>query len=160
MLSCLTLYNDKQNFFGISVTAITQSYSEDSQSFTEFLMKINKISEQIIGAAIEVHRQLGPGLLESAYQNCLYYELAEQGLHVEKEKPMPIVYKTIKIDHGYRMDLVVENKVVVEIKTVEAFTDVHPAQILTYLRLGDYKLGLLINFKVSLLKDGLKRIIN
>lgn len=124
------------------------------------IMKLNKLTEQVIGASIEVHRQLGPGLLESAYQNCLYYELTEQGLYVEKEKPMPIVYKAIKLNHGYRMDLVVENKVVIEIKTVEILTDVHNAQLLTYLKLGTYKLGLLINFNVSLLKHGLKRIIN
>lgn len=123
-------------------------------------MKLNKLTEQIIGAAIEVHKQLGPGLLESAYQNCLYYELTEQGLYVEKEKPMPIIYKTIEIDHGYRMDLVVEHKVVIETKTVESLTDVHFAQLLTYLKLGNYKLGLLMNFNVSLLKDGIKRIIN
>lgn len=123
-------------------------------------MTINQISEKVIGAAIEVHRTLGPGLLESAYQECLCYELRQQGLKVRREVPMPIVYKEVKLDHGYRMDLLVEEQVVVELKTVEAFTDVHLAQVLTYLRLGDYKLGLLINFNVSLLKDGIKRVIN
>ncbi len=120
----------------------------------------NKISNKIIGLAIEVHKSLGPGLLESAYQECLYYELRNNGLNVEKEKPMPIVYKEIKLDHGYRIDLLVENKVVVEIKTVDTLLDVHFAQLLTYLKLGNYKLGLLINFNVSLLKNGIKRIIN
>ncbi len=120
----------------------------------------NKLTEKIIGCAIEVHKILGPGLLESAYQECLYYELKNAGLKVEKEKPMPIVYKDIKLDHGYRIDLLVENKVVVELKTVEAFTDVHLAQVLTYLKLGNYKLGLLINFHVTKLINGLKRVIN
>lgn len=120
----------------------------------------NELSKKVIGFAIDVHKTLGPGLLESAYRECLYYDLVQSGLYVEKEKPMPIVYKEVKLDHGYRMDLLVENKLVVEIKTVEFFTDVHLAQILTYLRLGDYRLGLLINFHVSRLKDGIKRVIN
>jgi len=120
----------------------------------------NEISKKIIGAAIEVHKQLGPGLLESAYKECLFYELQQAGLKVRKEKPMPIIYKEIKLDHGYRIDLLVEEKVVIEIKTVEAFTDVHLAQILTYLRLGNYKLGLLLNFHTTIMKNGIKRIIN
>lgn len=119
----------------------------------------NKLSKDIIGSAIEVHKTLGPGLLESAYQTCLMHELRSKGLVVASEIPMPIVYKDIKLDHGYRIDLLVENKVVVEIKTVEAFTDVHMAQVLTYLKLGNYRLGLLINFHTSLLKQGIKRII-
>jgi GxxExxY protein len=123
-------------------------------------MELNNLSREIIGCAINVHRALGPGLLESAYQECLEFELKELGLKVEKEVPMPIVYKDVKLDHGYRMDLLVEDKIVIELKTVEAFTDVHTAQVLTYLRLGNYKLGLLINFQVSVLKDGIKRIIN
>ncbi len=118
------------------------------------------ISRKIIGCAIEVHKQLDPGLLESAYQECLYYELIKTGLNVRKEIPMPIVYKEVKLNHGYRMDLLIEEKVVVEIKTVEALNDVHTAQILTYLKLGDYKLGLLLNFNVSILKNGIKRLIN
>ena len=122
-------------------------------------MNENEISKIIIGCAIEVHKQLGPGLLESAYQECLYYELIQAGLNVQKEKPMPIVYKEVKLDHGYRIDLLVKNKVVIEIKTVEELNDVHTAQVLTYLKLGNYKLGLLLNFHVSLLKDGIKRII-
>lgn len=119
----------------------------------------NEITNCIIGSAIEVHKKLGPGLLESAYQQCLFYELKQEGLIVEMEKPMPIVYKEIKIDHGYRMDLLVENKVVVELKTVEAFTPVHTAQVITYLKLGGYKIGLLINFHVTVLKNGIKRIV-
>lgn len=120
----------------------------------------NELSRIILGFAIEVHKQLGPGLLESAYQECLYHELLNAGLHVQKEKSMPIIYKDVKLDHGYRVDLLVENKVVIEIKTVENFTDVHTAQVLTYLRLGNYKLGLLLNFHVTTLKNGIKRIIN
>jgi GxxExxY protein len=120
----------------------------------------NELSKIIIGCAIDVHKQLGPGLLESAYQECLFYELLHKGLFVEKEKPMPIIYKEVKLDHGYRIDLLVDQKVVVELKTVEAFTDVHTAQVLTYLKLGGYKLGLLINFYVSMLKNGIKRVIN
>jgi len=123
-------------------------------------MTDNEITETIIGCAIRVHRTFGPGLLESAYQTCLEYELKKSGLKVEKEKPMPIIYEEIKLDHGYRIDLLVENKIVVELKTVERFTDVHLAQVLTYLKLGEYKLGLLINFNVTLLKQGIKRIIN
>jgi GxxExxY protein len=123
-------------------------------------MSENEISNKVIGHAIEVHKTLGPGLLESAYQECLCFDLIKSGLYVEREKPMPIIYTEVKLDHGYRIDLLVENKLVIEIKTVECFTDVHTAQILTYLRLGNYKLGLLINFHVTLLKDGIKRIIN
>ena len=120
----------------------------------------NELSNIIIGCAIEVHKQLGPGLLESAYQECLYYELIEAGLTVVKEKSMPIVYKEVKLDHGYRIDLLVEEKVVIEIKTVEMLNDVHTAQVLTYLKLGNYKLGLLLNFHVSVLKNGIKRLMN
>ena len=120
----------------------------------------NELSTKIIGCAIEVHKLLAPGLLESAYQECLYYELKQLGLKVKKEKPMPIVYKEVKLDHGYRIDLLVEEKVVIEIKTVEAFNDVHTAQVLTYLRLGKYILGLLFNFQTTILKNGIKRIIN
>ncbi|PKP35501.1 MAG: GxxExxY protein [Bacteroidetes bacterium HGW-Bacteroidetes-17] len=123
-------------------------------------MTENELSKIIIGCAIEVHKHLGPGLLESAYQECLYYELKQSGLKVQKEKPMPIIYKEVKLDHGYRIDLLVEEKVVVEIKTVEILNDVHTAQMLTYLKLGNYKLGLLLNFHVAILKNGIKRLIN
>ena len=123
-------------------------------------MEENKITEKIIGAAIEVHKALGPGLLESAYQECLLFELKTIGLKVEKEISLPIIYKELKLNHGYRIDLLVENKIVLELKTVESFTDVHSAQILTYLKLGNYPLGLLINFHTKLLKNGIKRFIN
>jgi GxxExxY protein len=123
-------------------------------------MSENELSGKVIGAAIAIHRTLGPGLLESAYRECLCYKLRASGCKVEKEKSMPIVYEGIKLDHGYRMDLLIENSLVVEIKTVETLTDVHLAQVLTYLRLGNYHLGLLINFQVDLLKNGLQRVIN
>ena len=120
----------------------------------------NEISKTIIGCAINVHKQLGLGLLESAYQECLFYELQQKGLKVRKEVPMPIVYKEVKLNHGYRIDLLVENKVVIELKTVEELNEVHTAQVLTYLKLGSYRLGLLLNFNVTMLKSGIKRIIN
>jgi len=123
-------------------------------------MSENEISNAVIGKAIEVHKTLGPGLLESAYQECLFYELKNSGLFVEREVSMPIVYKDIKLDHGYRIDLLVEKKVVIELKTVDALIDVHEAQILTYLKLGNYKLGLLMNFNVSILKNGIRRFVN
>ncbi len=123
-------------------------------------MTENEISKLIIGYAIEVHKQLGPGLLESAYEECLYYELKKAKLKVKKQVALPILYKDMRLDYGYRIDLLVEDKVVVELKTVESLTDVHEAQVLTYLRLGYYKLGLLINFNVTLLKNGLKRYVN
>ena len=114
---------------------------------------------QIVGCALEVHKALGPGLLESAYKECLYYKLTKAGLFVEKEKPMPLVFEEVKLDCGYRIDLLVENKIVLELKAVEALNDVHLAQILTYMRLGKFSLGLLINFNVARLKEGIKRVI-
>jgi len=119
----------------------------------------NKLSKTIIGCAIRVHNELGPGLLESAYKHCLMYELVNQDLSTSKEVPMPIKYKSVALDYGYRMDLLVENKVVIEVKAVEGLNEVHLAQMLTYLRLGGYKLGLLINFNVILLKNGIRRVI-
>jgi GxxExxY protein len=123
-------------------------------------MNENELSNRIIGLAIDIHNSLGPGLLESAYKECLYYRLTKEGFLVEKEKPMPLVYEKVKLDCGYRIDLLVEKKVVIEIKSVECLNDVHFSQTLTYLKLGKFKLGLLINFNVSLLKEGIKRIIN
>lgn len=123
-------------------------------------MNENEITEKIIGCAINVHKNLGPGLLESAYQQCLYYELRKSGLRVEKEKALPLVYEEVKLDCGYRLDLLVENKIVVEIKSVEALNDIHLAQVLTYLKLNNSKIGLLINFNVIQLVKGIKRVIN
>jgi len=120
----------------------------------------NEITEKIIGAAIRVHTELGPGLLESSYQECLFHELVLEGLKVEKEKPLPLVYKGVKLDCGYRVDLLVEDVIVVELKAVESITDVHIAQVLTYLKLSNSRIGLLLNFNVFRLKNGLKRLIN
>ncbi len=119
-----------------------------------------QLTSIVIGKAIEVHRALGPGLLESAYQECLLYELQQAGLFVEREKALPIVYKEVKLEHGYRLDLLIEGLLVIELKTVEALTDVHTAQILTYLRLGNFPLGLLINFHVKMLREGIRRYAN
>jgi len=123
-------------------------------------MTENELSNKIIGCALKVHSELGPGLLESAYEECLYYVLTKESITVEKQKPMPLVFEEVKLDFGYRIDLLVENKVVIEIKSVEAINDVHLAQTLTYLKLGNFKLGLLINFNVVILKNGIKRIVN
>ncbi len=119
----------------------------------------NQITEKIIGCAIEVHKNLGPGLLESAYEECLYYELHNIRLVVRKQVPMPLLYKEIKLDAGYRIDLVVEDKVIVEIKSVDAIADIHKAQLMTYMKLSGVRIGLLINFNVTRLKDGIVRWI-
>ncbi|GIV38170.1 MAG: hypothetical protein KatS3mg032_2549 [Cyclobacteriaceae bacterium] len=119
----------------------------------------NQITEKIIGCAIEVHKQLGPGLLESAYEECLYYELKNNSLDVKKQMALPLVYKEIKLDAGYRIDLLVENKVIVEIKSVDAIAEIHKAQLMTYMKLANIKVGLLINFNVIRLKDGIIRWI-
>lgn len=123
-------------------------------------LSINEITEKVIGCAISVHTALGPGLLESAYQECLYFDLISEGFKVEKEKPLPLIYKDVKMDCAYRVDLLVEDKVIVELKSVEILTDIHKAQVLTYLKLSNNKIGLLINFNSSRIKDGLKRLIN
>jgi GxxExxY protein len=123
-------------------------------------MTENEIATKIIGLALEVHKALGPGLLESAYKECLAFKLQQSGLQIQKEKVMPLIFEKVNLEYGYRIDLLVENKVVIEIKSVEAWNDVHLAQILTYMKLGEYKLGLLINFNVALLKNGIKRVIN
>ena len=122
-------------------------------------MELNKITHEILDSAYKVHTALGPGMLESAYRTCLAYELRRKGLKVEEEKPVPVIYEEVKLDCGYRMDLLVEGAVIIELKTVDAFTDVHFAQILTYLRFGEKKVGLLINFNVKSLKNGIKRFI-
>jgi GxxExxY protein len=120
-------------------------------------MNHNELTHQIIGAAIEVHRLLGPGLLESAYEECLCRELSLRNMKISRQLPVPVVYKDVKLECGYRLDLVVEDKVVVELKCIEAFAPVHEAIMLTYLRLSGYPVGLLINFNVTILKDGIKR---
>lgn len=122
-------------------------------------MDIETTFKKVLDCSFKVHSELGPGLLESAYEECLYYELKQLGLKIEKQKPLPLVYKEVKLDAGYRVDLLVENCIIVEIKSVEALSDIHMAQILTYLKLSGCKLGLLANFNVSHLKDGIKRVI-
>jgi len=117
------------------------------------------LTERIIGAAIEVHRAIGPGLLESAYEECLAHELRLQGLHFERQAPLPVAYKGTTIDCGYRLDFLVENTVVVELKAVDNFHPIYMAQLLTYMKLGNWPVGLLINFNVPCLKDGLKRLV-
>ena len=119
----------------------------------------NELATEVIGSAIIVHKALGPGLLESAYKECLFYELFKKGLYVEKEKPLPLIYEEIRLDCGYRLDLVVENKLIVEIKAVEALNEIHLAQVLTYLKVSGCRLGLLMNFNVLKIKDGVRRII-
>ena len=123
-------------------------------------MTENELSNVVLGHAMKVHSALGPGLLESAYEECLFHELSKAGLFVEKQKAMPLVYEAVKMECGYRVDLMVEHRLSIEIKSVEALTDIHLAQVLTYLRLANCRLGLLLNFKVLRLKDGIRRIVN
>ena len=124
-------------------------------------MKVNQITETIIGAAIEVHRALGPGLLESAYEECLCRELTLRRISFERQRSPPVEYKGLRLDCGYRLDLLIADRVVVEIKAVESLLPIHEAQLLTYLRLGDWKVGLLINFNVPVLKQGIhRRVLN
>ena len=123
-------------------------------------MTENELSKIVFDAGMRVHKALGPGLLESAYEECLFYELQNSGLSVEKQKALPLIYENVKLDVGYRIDLLIEKKLVIEIKAVEALNDLHLAQILTYLKLSGCKLGLLINFNTVLFKNGVKRVIN
>jgi GxxExxY protein len=123
-------------------------------------MTENEISKIVFEKGLKVHKTLGPGLLESSYEECMFYELSNSGLKVEKQKALPLVYEDVKLDIGYRIDLMIENKLVVELKAVDALNEVHLAQILTYLKLSNCKLGLLINFNTVLFKDGIKRVIN
>ncbi len=123
-------------------------------------MTENEISKIIFDCALKVHKVLGPGLLESSYEECLFYELKNTGLQVEKQKALPLVYEEVKLDIGYRIDIIVENKVIIELKAVEMLNDIHLAQLLTYLKLSDCKLGMLINFNVKLIKNGIKRVVN
>ena len=144
--------------------------TEKTQRYTEIFlcgtlckkktnMENNKLTEKIIGCAIRVHKELGPGLLESAYEECLCYELGLAGLEYVRQKPVPIVYKEVKLDCGYRIDILVENTVVVELKAVEALNPVHEAQVLTHMKFAAKKIGLLMNFNVTVLKNGLKRYV-
>lgn len=123
-------------------------------------LSLNQLTERVIGVCIEIHRCLGPGLLESAYEECLCHELSVSGIGFERQRPLPVHYKNVKLDCGYRLDLVIEEKVIVELKTVEGLLPIHEAQLLTYLKLSGLTLGLLINFNVATLKTGIRRIVN
>jgi len=123
-------------------------------------MNIEEVFKKVLDCSFKVHTALGPGLLESAYEACLFYELRQSGLNVKKQLPLPLIYEEVKLDAGYRVDLLVEDKVIVEIKSVDSLADIHLAQILTYLKLSGCKLGLLVNFNVKHLKDGIKRVIH
>lgn len=122
--------------------------------------ELNDLTEKVIVCAIRVHKELGPGLLESAYQECLNYLLIKEGLFVEREKAIPVIFEDVRLDCGYRIDLLINRKLVLELKSVDNFSPVHHAQVLTYLKLGGYKLGLLMNFNVPIMVKGIKRIIN
>lgn len=123
-------------------------------------MREDLLSRTIIGLAMEVHTALGPGLLESAYKECLFYKITKTGFFVEKEKMIPLTFEDIRLDCGYRIDILIERSLVLELKSVERLTDVHLAQTLTYMKLGGYRFGLLMNFNVLRLKDGIKRVVN
>jgi GxxExxY protein len=149
---------------GAKKKELTQSYTEKTQSYTEKnkklkkkTMELNEITQKIIGCAIEVHKHLGPGLLESAYEECLSYELGKMGLNIKRQVATPVVYKETKLDCGYRIDILVENVVVIELKVVDAINPVHEAHILTYMKFSNRPIGLLINFNVTLLINGIKR---
>ena len=137
---------------------ITEEYAERAEMSE--LENLDGITDQVIGAAIEVHRRLGPGLLESAYETCLAFELIECGLEIEQQKALPVVYREVKLDIGYRLDLLVDNKVIIEVKSVDRLVPIHQAQLLSYLKLSGCTVGLLINFNVQVLKQGVKRVVN
>ena len=122
--------------------------------------RLNKITETIIGVAINIHRALGTGLLESAYEACMVYDLIQVGMKVEQQKPLPVVYRGVKLECGYRLDLMIENEVVVEIKSIDKLLPIHKAQLMSYLKLADCKVGLLINVNVEILKSGIQRVVN
>ncbi|WP_348812900.1 GxxExxY protein [Flavobacterium maritimum] len=123
-------------------------------------MTENELSRVVFDCALKVHQALGPGLLESAYEECLFYELKKTGVEIKKQKPLPLIYEEVKLDVGYRLDLIIENKLILEIKSVDVLNDIHFAQLLTYLKLTNCKLGLLMNFNVVLIKNGIKRVVN
>lgn len=128
-------------------------------AYQDIPAELNQLSNEIIGLAIKVHKALGPGLLESSYKECLFYEIVKTGYFAEKEKALPLVYETVKLDIGYRIDILVETALIVEVKSVESLLDIHTAQVLTYLKLSGNRLALLINFNVPLLKNGIKRLV-
>jgi GxxExxY protein len=135
-------------------------FTAENAEIAEGKQDLDHVTETVIGAAIEVHRALGPGLLESAYEACLVFELVQRGLQVEQQRPLPIVYRDVRLDCGYRLDLLVENAVIVEVKAVDELLPIHRAQLLSYLRLSDKRVGLLLNFNVRALKDGIWRVVD
>jgi GxxExxY protein len=137
----------------------TEKTQRDTENYKHERMELNEVTQKIIGCAIEVHRHLGPGLLESAYEECLAYELMKKGLNIKRQQPTPVIYKEIKLECGYRIDILVEKLVVVELKVVDVINPVHEAQILTYLKFANKHICLLINFNVTVLKYGIKRYI-
>lgn len=132
----------------------------DDRGDAENAEELNELTARIIGAAMEVHRALGPGLLESAYENCLAYEFSLANIRFERQVPLPVVYKSLPLDCGYRLDFLVEKKVVLEVKAIDGLEAIHQAQLLTYLKLGGWRIGLLINFNVSILRNGIKQLVN
>ena len=154
----LTTENTEYRTEGTEAIAQDPTFFEEAQ--TSYARGETTLTGTVIGCAMKVHSALGPGLLESSYQECLYYELVKAGLKVEKQKPLPLIYEEVRLECGYRIDLLVENKLVIGIKSVEALNEVHFAQTLTYLKLSNCETGLLINFNVTRLKDGIKRILN
>ena len=128
-------------------------------SVVNILMTDNELTHEIMGAAIEVHKNLGPGLLESTYEECLCHELSQRGIPFERQKPVPVVYKGVKLDCGYRLDLLVADRVILELKSVEALAPIHDSIMITYLKLSEHRIGLLMNFNVQILKEGIKRLV-
>jgi GxxExxY protein len=128
-------------------------------SVVNILMTDNELTHEIIGAAIEVHKTLGPGLLESTYEECLCHELSQRGIPFERQKPIPVIYKGVKLDCGYRLDLLVADRVILELKSVETLAPIHDSIMITYLKLSEHRIGLLMNFNVQILKEGIKRLV-
>lgn len=148
---------------GVRFTAETQRRGEDLREMsiiTNSVESLNVLTEKIIGCAIEVHKGIGPGLLESAYEECLCFEQSQAGLSFERQVPLPVVYKGVNLDCGYRLDLIVEGQIILEIKAVDKIIPIHEAQLLSYLRMLDKRVGLILNFHSTVLKNGIKRIVN
>jgi len=154
-----SLYSTKEISYEFFLPQRTQRKTQSCTKEKSGIMTTEEIFKKVLDCSFLVHTALGPGLLESAYLECLYFELLHSGLKVEKQKPLPLIYKEVKLDAGYRLDLLVEDRIVVEIKSIETLADIHMAQILTYLKLSNCRLGLLANFNVLHLKDGIRRVI-
>lgn len=163
MFTALTKQNvwlEKRKGQGIIVQITKKILTAEHAEHAEMKRKVNEITDIIIGAAISVHKELGPGLLESTYEACLTFELVEHKLKIERQKRLPVKYRGVQLDCGYRIDMFVEDQVVVELKAVEKLEPIHEAQLLSYLKLSGCEVGLLINFNVKMLKDGIRRLVN